>query len=204
MASNIDITSKEYNMKYLKKLAAISTLLMLSHFSQASLLSLPGDGNYAGAVTSDNGWTFNMGSDQVDFWTFSLAQDATMSFDVVSDIVFGLSLYSGTLFTDPGFNFSNFASFDGLFGESMNYAVGTDPFTPLSGNSLTDIFLTAGNYTLALGGNDVGFDFFGEYQYLMNVSTQSTPQVSEPKVALLMLVLAGLVSMRKRFYLTKR
>ncbi|WP_340679064.1 PEP-CTERM sorting domain-containing protein [Paraglaciecola sp.] len=185
-------------MQYLTKMALLSALLFISSYSQASLLSLSGDGNYAGSVISDNGWTANMGSGEVDFWTFSLTQDVTLSIDVVADIVFGISLYSGTLLTDPAFNFSNFAGFDGLWGEELNYVAGTDPFTPLSGDSLSNINLSAGDYTLALGGNDFGFNSFSQFSYLMNISSQVIAPVSEPQAGFLLLALAGLFGLRKR------
>ncbi|WP_416306183.1 hypothetical protein [Neptunicella sp. SCSIO 80796] len=187
-------------MKTLIKLAALTLLLTLSSQSQADLMTLSGDGDYNGSVLSDNGWASNnSGAGEVDFWTFSLAQDIKMSVLVTSDIVFGVSLYAGEILTDPEYNFSNYASFDGLFGETLDYVAGSDPFTPLSGNSLSDIMLTAGTYTLALGGNDLGFDMFGEYQYLLNISSQAVADVPEPEMALLMLVgVAGLMLQRKR------
>ncbi|WP_156413645.1 hypothetical protein [Lacimicrobium alkaliphilum] len=173
-------------------------LLTFSPLSQADILSFAGDGDYNGSVTGDDGWRFNMGSGEMDFWNFTLDQETSLSVNIVSDIVFGLGLYSGELQTDPGFMFSNTGDFSGLFGESMSYIAGTDPFTPFSGNSLSNIMLSAGSYTLALGGNDAGFDMFSDFDYSMNISTQAAA-VPEPALGgLFALTLSILLIQRKR------
>ncbi|GGD77650.1 PEP-CTERM sorting domain-containing protein [Lacimicrobium alkaliphilum] len=177
----------------------LPVLLAISPLSQADILSFSGDGDYNGSVTGDDGWRFNQGFGEMDFWNFTVAEETSLSVNIFSDIVFGVGLYSGELQTDPGFMFSNAGDFSGLFGESMSYVAGTDPFTPFSGNSLTNIILSAGSYTLALGGNDAGFDMFSDFSYMMNISTQATTAVPEPAMGgLFALALSLLLIQRKR------
>jgi hypothetical protein len=174
------------------KTAAFALLLgmgsLISADADAAIIQLNGSGQYQSEVISDNGWTNNFGAGEVDFWILTLTEESKLSVAVLSDIVFGFSLYSGELLLDPGMLFSNYADFFGFAGESLTFLTGTDPFTPLSGGTLVDFILPAGSYTLAVGGNDFGFDPFGSYQYRLDLKNQPTKLVSAPATATLMLL----------------
>lgn len=185
------------------KTAAFALLLgmgsLISADADAAIIQLNGSGQYQSEVISDNGWTNNYGAGEVDFWILTLTEESKLSVAVLSDIVFGFSLYSGELLLDPGMLFSNYADFFGFAGESLTFLTGTDPFTPLSGGTLVDFILPAGSYTLAVGGNDFGFDASGKYQYTLDLLSQPTKVVSAPATAtLLLLTLAMLLRQQRR------
>jgi hypothetical protein len=185
------------------KTAAFALLLgmgsLISADADAAIIQLNGSGQYQSEVISDNGWTNNYGAGEVDFWILTLTEESKLSVEVLSDIVFGFSLYSGELLLDPGMLFSNYADFFGFAGESLTFLTGTDPFTPLSDGTLIDFILPAGSYTLAVGGNDFGFDQGGSYQYTLNLLSQPTKLVSSPATAtLLLLAFAMLLRQQRR------
>ncbi len=185
------------------KTAAVMLLLgmglLATTNADAAIIQLNGSGQYQSEVISDNGWTNNYGAGEVDFWILNLTEESKLSVAVLSDIVFGFSLYSGDLLLDPGLLFSNYADFFGFAGESLTFLTGTDPFTPLSGGTLVDFILPAGSYTLAVGGNDFGFDASGKYQYTLDLLSQPTKVVSAPATAtFLLLALAMLLRQQRR------
>jgi hypothetical protein len=185
------------------KTAAFALLLgmgsLVSADADAAIIQLDGSGQYQSEVISDNGWTNNYGAGEVDFWILTLTEESKISVAVLADIVFGFSLYSGELLLDPGMLFSNYTDFFGFAGESLTFLTGTDPFTPLSGGTLVDFILPAGSYTLAVGGNDFGFDQGGSYQYTLNLLSQPTKLVSSPATAtLLLLAFAMLLRQQRR------
>ncbi|OBP15737.1 hypothetical protein A5320_10630 [Rheinheimera sp. SA_1] len=185
------------------KTAAFALLLglgsLVSANADAAIIQLNGSGQYQSEVISDNGWTNNYGAGEVDFWILTLTEESKLSVAVLADIVFGFSLYSGELLLDPGMLFSNYADFFGFAGESLTFLTGTDPFTPLSDGTLIDFILPAGSYTLAVGGNDFGFDPFGSYQYTLDLKNQPTKLVSAPATAtLLLLAFAMLLRQQRR------
>jgi len=184
----------------LKKAAFVSILgmfFLLSSHADAAIIQPNGTGQYQSEVISDNGWTNNFGAGEVDFWILHLTEESKISVAVLSDIVFGFSLYRGEMLLDPGMLFSNYSDFFGFAGESLTYLTGTDPFTPLSGGSLVDFILSAGSYTLAVGGNDFGFDSTGRYQYTLDLLSQPTKVVSSPATAT-MLLLACVMLLRQQ------
>lgn len=184
------------------KTAAFALLLgigsSVSTDADAAIIQLNGSGQYQSEVISDNGWTNNYGVGEVDFWILNLTEESKLSVAVLADIVFGFSLYSGDLLLDPGLLFSNYADFFGFAGESLTFLTGTDPFTPLSGGTLVDFILPAGSYTLAVGGNDFGFDPAGRYQYTLNLLSQPTKLVSSPATATLLLLACAMLLRQQR------
>jgi hypothetical protein len=180
-----------------------STLLLIGTLwcgqqAQAGIIQTTATSTVQSSVMADNGWTNNFGNGEVDFWWFELTQDSWFSASILADIVFGLSLYSGQVQQDPGMLFSNFSDFSGFAGESLTYLTGTDPFTPLSGGSLDKILLKSGMYTLAVGGNDIGFDPVGQYRYQLALQSSALQQVPAPAPAILLaLALAGLMLRRR-------
>lgn len=166
--------------------------------AQAGIIQTDATSTVQSSVIADNGWTNNFGSGEVDFWWFELTQDSWFSASILADIVFGLSLYSGQVQQDPGMLFSNFSDFSGFAGESLTYLAGTDPFTPLSGGSLDKILLKSGVYTLAVGGNDIGFDPVGQYSYQLALQSSALQQVPAPAPAMLLaLAVVGLLARRR-------
>jgi hypothetical protein len=186
------------NIKSAAFVLLLSLGSLLSPSTEAAIIALPNSGNYQSEVISDNGWTSNYGFGEVDFWVFNLTEESTLSVSVLSNIVFGFSLYDGELLLDPGMLFSNYDNFFGFAGEYLTYITGTDPFTPLSGGSLAGFKLPAGSYTLAVGGNDVGFDPTGRYQYALDMFIQPTNMVSTPATTSLLLLAFAIVIRQQR------
>lgn len=171
---------------------------LVSTNADAAIIQLNGSGQYQSEVISDNGWTNNYGVGEVDFWILNLTEENKLSVAVLSDIVFGFSLYSGEILLDPGVLFSNYTDFIGFAGEYLTFLTGTDPFTPLSGGTLVDYILPAGSYTLAVGGNDFGFDLSGKYQYTLDLLSQPTKVVSAPATATFLLLALTMMFRQQR------
>ncbi len=180
-----------------------STLLLIGTLmygpqAQAGIMQTNATSTVQSSVLADNGWSNNFGNGEVDFWWFELTQDSWFSASILADIVFGLSLYSGQVQQEPGLLFSNFSDFSDFAGTSLTYLTGTDPFTPLSGGSLDKILLKSGVYSLAVGGNDAGFDPVGQYSYQLALQSVALQPVPAPApVMLLALAMAG-VMLRRR------
>ncbi|MGY0638138.1 MAG: PEP-CTERM sorting domain-containing protein, partial [Paraglaciecola chathamensis] len=75
---------------------------------------------------------------------------------------------------------------------------GNNPFVPGIGGALTDILLSAGSYTLAVGGNEGFFDTFTDYAYSVNVTLDEVSVSAPGTICVLMLGLIGIVTTRKR------
>lgn len=184
------------------KVVCCTLLLVTSLFggqaAQAGIMQTNATSTVQSSVLADNGWSNNFGNGEVDFWWFELTEDSWFSASILADIVFGLSLYSGQVQQDPGLLFSNFSDFSDFAGASLTYLTGTDPFTPLSGGSLDKILLKSGVYTLAVGGNDVGFDPVGQYHYQLMLQSSALQPVPAPAPALLLaLAVVGLLARRR-------
>jgi len=183
-------------MKVLLRAVFLIATLTATSTASASIISYTLGADYSGTVASEDGWLMG-DTTAIDFFTFSVAQDTTLSFEITADTSFGMSLYSGMLENDPGFLFSNNSDFSDFLANSFTYLAGTDGFVPGAGNNiLVDVMLAAGEYTLALGGNE-GFSL-GEAGYSMTSSFTSA-DVSEPStLAALMMGLVLLSAVRKQ------
>jgi hypothetical protein len=190
-------------LKSISKSTLCVTLLATTVFwgqsASAAIIQTNANSVVTSVVKNDAGWIANVAQDEVDFWLFDITQDSWFSASIMADIVFGLSLYSGQVQQDPGALFNNSADFTDFAGQNLTYLVGTDPFTPLSGGVLDKVLLKAGSYTLAVGGNDVGFDATGQYQYQLSLLNKAVQQVPAPAPMMLMaFALVALFRQRQR------
>tara|TARA_R110002153_G_scaffold31908_1_gene96872 strand:- start:136 stop:696 length:561 start_codon:yes stop_codon:yes gene_type:complete len=180
-----------------------NTLLMactlcFSSLSLATIIALPVDGTVSDSVVGDSGWTNeDTFGDALDFISFDVSADSLLSVTSSSLINLGLSVYQGTIVNDFGIPFANGGDFTDLFSD-LRYVTGNNPFVPGIGGSLTNVLLTAGSYTLAVGGNEGFFDTFTDYAYRVNVSLDEVPVPAPSTLVIMMLGLVGAVAMRKR------
>lgn len=185
-------------MKRYFTLLLMTVALCTSTLASASIIALPNDGNVSDSLTGDSGWlnedTFG---DALDFVTFEVSTDSLLSVTSSALINLGLSVYQGSVVNDFAIPFSNGGDFTDLFGD-LNFIAGNNPFVPGLGGSLTDIALTAGSYTLAVGGNEGFFDTFTDYAYNLRVTLDEVPVSAPSSLLVLLLGLAGVVATRKR------
>ncbi|MBU2977267.1 PEP-CTERM sorting domain-containing protein [Alteromonas sp. C1M14] len=176
-------------MKHLFFLAA----MFVTVSANADIYTLDLTNDNSGSVSSSDGWlTDNTAA--VDFYTFELTADTDIAFSVSAVASIGLSLYQGTLSSDPSFLFSHNNDFIDFMGNSYAYLVGTDGYVPNAGdNTLAAGLLGAGEYTLALGGNE-GFDF-GAIEYVLT-STVTGTEVPEPSTFALVMMMLGAMAWR--------
>lgn len=178
-------------MKYLLFIAA----LFVASSANATILSLDFTSENSGSVSSSDGWLAE-NTDAIDFYTFELTTDTDIAFSVSALTSIGLSLYQGNLASDPSFLFSNSGDFIDFMGNTYTYLTGTSSYFPNAGdNTLTSGILSAGVYTLALGGNE-GFDF-GSVDYVLTSAISST-QVPEPSSFALILMMFGTMAWQYR------
>ncbi|MBU3002548.1 PEP-CTERM sorting domain-containing protein [Paraglaciecola arctica] len=187
-------------MKYLFRTICAVAMLGAASVSQASIIDLPVNGNVAGSVTGDSAWLLeNTYGDGLDYILFEVTEASLVDIVLNASIDFGLSLYSGTVGNEYGITFNNSGDFSDFFTD-LTYITGSDPFVPGAPDFLTGISLTAGFYTLALGGSEGLMDTFNEYDYELSVdiNAQVSP-VSEPSIVLLMLFsMTGMFAVRRK------
>ncbi len=182
--------------RYLNTLLMACTLCF-SSLSLASIIALPADGNVSDSVVGDSGWTNeDTFGDALDFVTFDVSTDSLFSVNSSALINLGLSVYQGTVVNDFGIPFANGSDFSDLF-SNLSYVAGNNPFVPGIGGALTDILLTAGSYTLAVGGNEGFFDTFTDYAYDLSVALDEVPVSAPSTLLIFVLSLAG-IAIRKR------
>lgn len=181
-------------MEYTVKILITLFLFAFSVHTNAALLSLSENNN--SSLMSTSGW-IDENTSAIDFYRFSLTNETTLSFLVDATASIGLSLYQGDLTMDPGFLFNHSTDFVDFTGENYVYITGTDPFYPGAGdNSLTSGLLSAGQYTLALGGNE-GFDI-GNVSYSLTAIPLVNTAVPQPAtMSMAALMVAILVWRRK-------
>ncbi|MEG3766228.1 PEP-CTERM sorting domain-containing protein [Alteromonas sp. 14N.309.X.WAT.G.H12] len=169
-------------MKYVLFIAA----LFVASSANADIFTLDLTSDNSGVVSSSDGWLAE-NTDAIDFYTFELTTDTDIAFSVSALTSIGLSLYQGDLTSDPSFLFSNSSDFIDFMGNTYTYLTGTSSYFPNAGdNTLSSVLLSAGLYTLALGGNE-GFDF-GSVEYVLT-STITGTQVPEPSSYALILMM---------------
>ena len=167
------------------RLALVATAIIMGAQSHAALINIADD------VSRADGWSTDFSADNgVDFFTLDVTQTSNVFVNVTSSAIdFGISVYTGIVDDPLGFFFDNDGDINNLFsGEVNSFVGGNDPFFgPLNALSLPG--LTAGTYTVAIGGAD--FDLFGApFAYEASIETVAVP---EPSGVLLMLL--GLLSL---------
>ncbi len=170
-------------------------ILILSSSAQATLTGdITGGGTFSDQVAIDNGWiTESAAGNGVDFWTLNANAGDMISIDISSLIDFGISVYFGNVMDDLGFAFDNNASFfDPLTANLGTYIGGTNGDFGEAGSTLNLTLLNSGIHTIAVGG-DLGFGFFGPFDYKMDVNVV-------PETAPLFLLLSGIFA----FYICRR
>ena len=183
--------------RYLNTLLMACTLCF-SSLSSASIIALPADGNVSDSVVGDSGWTNeDTFGDALDFVTFDVSTDSLFSVNSSALINLGLSVYQGTVVNDFGIPFANGSDFSDLF-SNLSYVAGNNPFVPGIGGALTDILLSAGSYTLAVGGNEGFFDTFTDYAYDLSVALDEVPVSAPSTLLIFVLSLIGIFNTRKR------
>ncbi len=162
--------------------------------ANAGVITIPGNGTYSDSVTGDSGWFTDGATGDIDYWIFDITEPKSLSVSILSDIVFGISVYQGQPDSDTSVLFDNDADSFDLFNGPLTYVGGTDSLVSGIGGSLNQLLLsTPGTYTIAVGGNN-GLFSFDTYQYDMQVAL-----VPEPSI--LLVLVAGLIAtatLRKR------
>ncbi|TQV68146.1 PEP-CTERM sorting domain-containing protein [Exilibacterium tricleocarpae] len=143
-------------------------------------------GNFSDTVDSADGWvTDNAVDNGVDFWTLNITAPALLTIDISSIIDFGISIYQGIVQDDLGFAFDNDADFTDPSTFNQGTFVAGTPSFGAAGSSLRIFLANAGDYTIAVGGDDFGFG--GPYDYKM--------QVEVPEPGALFLLLSGVLAL---------
>lgn len=183
-------------MKAIYKFLSTALIFAVSVNANAGIISLPINGVVNDNVTGDSAWILeDTFGDGLDFITFDVTETSEFSASIDALISFGMSLYEGTVTNDFAIPFSNSGDFTDLFGDLL-YITGSDPFVPGIGSQIDSIELSAGNYTLALGGNEGFFDDFTTFNYALSTQLTSVPEPSH--LFLLFFGLAGLLAARKQ------
>lgn len=179
------------------KICITTWILAVSASANSAIVTGTFDTPLNETVVGDSGWlnedTFG---DALDFFVFEIDQSGQATFQVTSDIAFGLSLYLGEIVADFAIPFDNDADFTDLFSD-LAYIGGVSALLPGFGNDPYRVTLDPGTYTLAAGGAEGFFNTTTEYAYSLTASIVST-KVSEPETLFLVLVMMlGIIVVRR-------
>lgn len=163
-------------MNLSKKLVAAILAMAASASTQAAFVAdITDSGVYSDSVATADGWVTNSPVvDGVDFWRLIVTEASYLSVELFSDLDFGISIYKGAVSDEIGFAFDNAASFTDPNTSAFGTFLAGTPSYGEAGSLLSDIFLeSAGEYTIAVGGD--GFGFSGPYNYDMQVEVAPVP-----------------------------
>ena len=148
-------------------------------------------GVFSDSVDTADGWVTDTAvGNGVDFWAFSVNAPTSLTIDITSIIDFGISIYQGIVQDEIGFAFDNDADFVDPSTFNLGTFLAGTPSFGAAGSSLSLFLASAGDYTIAVGGDDFGFS--GPYDYEMAVA------VPEPgSIALILAGLMGLITSRR-------
>jgi hypothetical protein len=169
-------------MKNIIKSALLSLAVLLSANVQAAIIPVSLN-TVDDSVVGDSGWlnedTFG---DALDFFVLDLSQATDLSIQVNSAIAFGISVYQGEIVNDFGINFDNDGDFFD-FASDLLFVDGTSSLLPGFGNPEFVTTLSAGIYTIAVGGSEGFFDLSTRYDYNIAFSGDiDDVQVSAPSM----------------------